>query len=73
MRPSESGLGAASPVRVKHSSEGLEESESAEGRGGVGLRYDSELADGKYHEGSCWDETELFVGIAQLAVCSGTW
>jgi hypothetical protein len=51
MRDSESGLGAASPARAKHSSEELAECENGSGREAKGLQYDWELGDGKCGEG----------------------
>jgi hypothetical protein len=71
---SESGLSAASPARVKHSSDELEECESRQDM--RGLSYDCERENGKCGGVCCCDEREreieLFIDLVQLALGSGT-
>jgi hypothetical protein len=76
---SESGLSAAGPAGVKHSKEGIKGSESAEGRAPRGRACVMiwSGATGNVVWRCCWDEsefeTELFIGIAQLALHKTTW
>jgi hypothetical protein len=69
---SESGLGAASRARAK----GFKNARAGGAWRGRGCDMSGRKETRNVVRECCWDEsvleTELFIGIAQLALCSGT-